>query len=97
MSYPLAAFAVGWLAERGFDRRYLAAACAMLAGLAVLYVSGVMWLAFTLNPAHPLRAAGAAVETGLYPFVLADLVKVLIAAGTLPGLWWLTGAGTTRS
>jgi biotin transport system substrate-specific component len=97
MSYPLAAFAVGWLAERGFDRRYLTAAYAMLAGLSVLYVAGVVWLAFTLDPAHPVRAAGAAVKAGLYPFVLADIVKVFIAAGALPGLWWLTGARTRRS
>jgi biotin transport system substrate-specific component len=97
MSYPLAAFAVGWLAERGFDRRYLTAAYAMLAGLSVLYVAGVVWLAFTLDPAHPVRAAGSAVKAGLYPFVLADIVKVFIAAGALPGLWWLTGARTRRS
>jgi biotin transport system substrate-specific component len=97
MSYPLAAFAVGWLAERGFDRRYLTAVCAMAAGLAVLFASGVVWLAFTLDPAHPVRAAGAAVEAGLYPFVLADIVKVFVAAGALPGLWWLTGAGPGRS
>jgi biotin transport system substrate-specific component len=97
MSYPLAAFAIGWLAERGYDRRYLTAAYAMLAGLSVLYVAGVVWLAFTLDPAHPVRAAGAAVKAGLYPFVLADIVKVFIAAGALPGLWWLTGARTRRS
>lgn len=96
LSYPLAAYAVGWLAERGFDRRYLTAACAMLAGLAILSFSGVAWLALALSPANPLLAAGAALEAGLYPFVLADIVKVLVAAGALPGLWWLTGAGAGR-
>jgi biotin transport system substrate-specific component len=97
MSYPLAAFAVGWLAERGLDRRYLTAVCAMLTGLSVLFLSGVLWLAFTLDPVHPVRAAGAAAEAGLYPFVLADIVKVFVAAGALPGLWWLTGVRTRRS
>ena len=43
LSYPLAADAVGWLAERGYDWRYLTAACAMLAGLAILSFSGVAW------------------------------------------------------
>jgi len=33
MAYPLAAFAAGWLAERGFDRRYLGSVAAMAAGL----------------------------------------------------------------
>src|SRR5262249_29813831 len=30
MSYPLAAFVAGWLAERGFDRRYVTAVIAMV-------------------------------------------------------------------
>jgi len=97
ISYPLAAFVVGWLAERGFDRRYLTAVLAMTAGLVVLFASGLIWLTFALDPAHPARAVGAALRTGLYPFILADLGKVLIAAGALPGLWWLTGANVRRS
>jgi biotin transport system substrate-specific component len=96
MSYPLAAFVVGHLAERGLDRRYLTAVVSMLAGLAILFASGVIWLSFTLNPGHPALAAGAALSSGLYPFVLADIVKVFIAAGALPGLWWLTGVGASR-
>ena len=97
ISYPVAAFVVGWLAERGFDRRYATAVLAMAAGLVVLYTSGVTWLAFALDPARPAEAMGAALSTGLSPFLLADLGKVLIAAGALPGLWWLTGASVRRS
>jgi biotin transport system substrate-specific component len=96
MSYPVAALLVGWLAERGFDRRYLTSVVAMAAGLAVLFASGVVWLSFTLNPAQPALALGTALRTGFYPFVLADLVKITVAASALPGLWWLTGADTTR-
>ena len=97
MGYPLAAWVVGSLAERGFDRRYLTAVCAMLAGLAILFTSGVVWLAVTLSPAQPALAAGTALRTGLYPFVFADVLKIFIAAGALPGLWWLTGADASRS
>ena len=96
MSYPVAALVVGWLAERGFDRRYLTSVLAMAAGLAVLFAWGVLWLAFTLNPAQPALAIGTALRTGFYPFILADLVKIAAAATALPGLWWLTGAGATR-
>jgi biotin transport system substrate-specific component len=92
LSYPLAAFVVGWLAERGFDRRYLTAVLAMTAGLAVLFACGVIWLTFALDPARPARALGAALSAGFYPFIVADVGKVLIAAGALPGLWWLSGA-----
>ena len=89
MSYPFAAFVAGALAERGFDRRYLTSVLAMAAGLAVIFAVGVTWLAFFARPA----AAGldAALRTGLYPFVPADLVKVCIAAGVMPGVWWLLG------
>src|SRR5512145_1512808 len=44
MSYPLAALVTGTLAERGFDRRYLTSVLAMLAGLAIIFTSGVLWL-----------------------------------------------------
>ena len=37
MSYPIAAFAAGYLAERGFDRRYLTSVVAMGAGLTIIF------------------------------------------------------------
>ena len=36
MAYPVAAFVAGYLAERGFDRRYITSVLAMLAGLAII-------------------------------------------------------------
>src|SRR3954452_5713990 len=44
MSYPFAALLVGYLAERGLDRRYATSVLAMLAGLIVVYASGAIWL-----------------------------------------------------
>src|SRR6476646_4595119 len=46
MSYPLAAFVAGFLAERGFDRRYLTSVLAMGAGLAIVFACGIAWLAW---------------------------------------------------
>ena len=46
MAYPLAAFVTGWLAARGFDRRYFTSLLAMLAGLATIFAGGVLWLAY---------------------------------------------------
>jgi biotin transport system substrate-specific component len=93
LAYPAAAFVTGWLAERGFDRRYLTAVLAMLAGLAVVFVGGVSWLAFFAAGPASGAAAGlpAALAIGLYPFVLPDLIKVGIAAAILPGLWAVLG------
>ncbi len=86
MAYPVAAFVAGWLAERGFDRRYLTAVVAMIAGLAIVFAGGLSWLAFFARPA--LGAAGA-MRAGFTPFIVADLLKLLVAAGVMPSLWWL--------
>jgi biotin transport system substrate-specific component len=80
MSYPLAAFVVGYLGTRGFDRHYWTSVLAMLAGLAVVFACGVLWLSALVG----LQAALAA---GFYPFVIADVIKVTAAAGVMPGVW----------
>jgi biotin transport system substrate-specific component len=93
MAYPVAAFVVGYLAERGMSRRYVTSVIAMLAGLAIVYACGATWLAFFARLGTQSAAVGvpAALMTGVAPFVLADLVKLLAAAGILPSLWRLTG------
>jgi biotin transport system substrate-specific component len=88
MAYPFAAFAAGWLAERGFDRRYLTAVAAMVAGLAIVFAGGVSWLALAVQPA---RGVSGALATGFVPFIVPDLLKLLVAAAAMPGLWWITG------
>jgi len=85
MSYPVAAFVAGLLAERGFDRRYLTSVAAMGAGLAIIFYFGVVWLAFGL----PHVGLSAAVASGLVPFLPADIVKVFLTAAVLPAAWKL--------
>lgn len=93
MAYPIAALLVGFLAERGFDRRYVTSVFAMLAGLVLIYAFGVTWLGLFARSATQTAPAGiqAALVAGVYPFVVADLVKLLAAAGILPGIWRLLG------
>ena len=90
MSYPLAAFVVGYLGARGFDRRYITSLLAMLMGLAVVFVGGVLWLSL-------LVGWQAALVAGFYPFVLADVMKVLVGAGVMPGVWALVGQRPSTS
>ncbi len=84
-SPALAPFVAGALAERGFDRRYLTAVLAMACGLAVIFAGGVFWLAAFVQA----RGLAAALAAGFYPFIAADFVKLLLAAGVMPSLWWL--------
>jgi biotin transport system substrate-specific component len=86
LAYPLAAFVTGWLAERGWDRRYVTSFAAMSVGLAVIFAGGVTWL--TLGFTHSWSSS---MSTGFWPFVGADLLKVAAASMVLPQIWRLIG------
>jgi len=86
MAYPIAAFVTGWLAERGWDRRYGSSCAAMLIGLAVIYAGGVSWYAVSIS--HALMPA---VRAAAQPFVALDVLKVAAAAAILPQAWRLLG------
>jgi biotin transport system substrate-specific component len=92
MSYPFAAFLTGWLAERGFDRRYLSALFAMMCGLVVVFTGGVSWLMIGASRLGLSAALGA----GFYPFVVPDFAKLLVASGVMPALWKITGRARQR-
>lgn len=84
--FALAAVVLGWLARMGWDRGVVSALAAMLVGEVVIFACGIAWLAAALGV--PLDKA---LEFGLYPFVLGEIVKLSIAAGLLPGAWRLVG------
>ncbi len=81
-----AAFVVGWLAERGWDRRVLWAALAMVLGNLIIYAVGLAGLSRFAPPAMLL-------QFGLIPFLPGDALKIVLAAAALPGAWALTRGG----
>lgn len=84
LSYPLAAFLTGSLAERGWDRKPLTAALAMLCGSLVVFTLGATWLSAFVGGAR------RAFLLGVLPFIPGDLLKTALASGLLPTLWrWL--------
>jgi len=80
LGFLLAAIAVGYLAERGWDRNILTTAGAMLVGNALIYVPGLLWLA----KAYGLTKA---IEWGIAPFLWGDLFKLVLAALFMPLIW----------
>ncbi|MBM3172404.1 MAG: biotin transporter BioY [Chloroflexi bacterium] len=82
IGFVAAAFIVGWLAERGWDRRVGTAIIAMLAGSIVMYVFGLAWLSRFVPE-------GTVLQAGLYPFIVGDLVKIVAAALAVPAGWLL--------
>lgn len=84
IGFVAAAYAVGWLAERGWDRRFWTAAAAMLVGEFFIYLIGVPWLAYFVG-------ARDALPLGMFPFIPGDIAKLVIAALVLPSTWSLVG------
>ena len=79
VGFLLAAIAVGWAAQRGWTRRgWPTLLGALLLGQALIYLPGLAWLHAAWL--HDLRATLAA---GLFPFLLGDALKVLLAATSL--------------
>jgi len=72
-AYPVVAFLAGWISERGvagFTRNLLASIAAEL----VLFAAGISWLAIVTHSWQ--RAA----MFGLYPFLFAEVSKVMVAS-----------------
>ncbi len=85
LAFPLAAFFTGWLAERGWDRKPLTAALAMLIGSLVIFGLGAAWLSIYVGGLQK------AFTLGVLPFLPGDLIKTTIASGVLPLTWKLLG------
>jgi biotin transport system substrate-specific component len=102
VGFILAAALVGFLAERQWDRKpwlHLG----MFLGNVVLYVPGILWLAYLIETGwiHPAAGQplgdliagsgtwGKALEGGLYPFIVGDLMKLFLASLTLAAAWGL--------
>ncbi|MDH3229617.1 MAG: biotin transporter BioY [Alphaproteobacteria bacterium] len=79
--FVLAAAAVGFLAERGWDRNVVTTALAMLIGNVVIYLSGLLWLGAIFTWEKPI------LEWGLYPFLIGDAFKLALAAAVMPLAW----------
>jgi biotin transport system substrate-specific component len=90
-AFPVAAYVTGYLAERGWDRRFLTAAAAMALGSLVILASGWGWLALMLGD------GAQAFRLGVAPFLPGDVVKIALAAAALPAGWALLRRKGSRS
>jgi biotin transport system substrate-specific component len=86
VSFPIASGLAGFLAERGWDRRFSSAIGAMLTANVLIYVVGLPWLAIVLH-----TNLEKTLEYGLYPFVPGDMLKLYLAAAGLPLAWRAVG------
>jgi biotin transport system substrate-specific component len=77
MAYPLVAFVAGWIYEQKTEqssRRFGWGALSAVAAELVLFAGGLSWLAVLTH------SVSLAIRYGLYWFVFAEVIKVLMAA-----------------
>jgi biotin transport system substrate-specific component len=87
VGFIFAAWLVGKLVESGWANTLFKSALATLAGAAVLYVPGLIWLAIwaaTTQGMDAPAAVQAAINWGLAPFLFGDALKAVIAGLAVP-------------
>ena len=83
--FVAAAWVMGTLSERGWDRRPWSTALAMTIASAVIFACGVLWLGRFVGWGHVL-------QQGFLPFIPGDLVNIALATAMLPAGWKLIGS-----
>lgn len=83
LGFVAATMIVGRLAEKGWDRSVFKTAAAMTLGTLAIYTIGVFWLIVLTGSLQ------TALVAGLYPFIAAEIFKVIIAAIAFPAGWKL--------
>ena len=91
IAYPIAALIIGYAADRGWDRSVPKLFAALVAGEVVIFGLGFAWLAwFAQLSQRGIGLGGAAAFTkGIAPFLLADALKIVLAALIVPACWSL--------
>jgi len=89
LGFIAAAWLVGLLAEKGFDRGLLKTLVAMAIGTAVIYLCGVVWLSPFVGG---FAGENGALALGMYPFLVGDAIKAVAAVLLLPAAWKFLGS-----
>jgi biotin transport system substrate-specific component len=84
VGFVLAAGFTGWLAQRQWERRFLAGMLAFVAGSGVVFLVGLPWLKASLDLSWQQTIA-----SGLTPFLVGGVIKAVVAALALRGAWAL--------
>ena len=84
IGFVLAAYVVGLLAERKWDRKIFTAGAAMFFSSFIILSFGMLWLSMFVGIKQ-------AFLLGFAPFIPGDIIKTVLAASTLPLGWKYLG------
>jgi biotin transport system substrate-specific component len=82
VAFPIAAWAIGQLAERGRDRYVLTAFASYVAGQLIIFGIGVPWLKVSAD-----LSWATAVHDGFTIFIIGGLIKAAAAGVLTPTAW----------
>jgi biotin transport system substrate-specific component len=82
LGFIVAAGIVGRIAEHGATLTVWRTAGLMVLGNLVIYAVGVTWLKYAIDVTW-----ATALQLGVVPFLIGDVVKIALAAGLLPLTW----------
>jgi len=85
VGFVLAAGLMGVLARRGLDRRWMSVLAVMMAGNALIFLPGVLWLGVLYGWDQPI------LDWGLWPFLPGMALKTALAALVFPLAWRAVG------
>ncbi len=91
MGFVAIALIVGIATDRGWDRSVPKLFAAMIVADVVCFILGFAWLAWFAQLSSGATGLGlaSAWKNGVVPFLLADLVKIALAACLIPAAWRL--------
>jgi biotin transport system substrate-specific component len=84
VGFVFAAGAIGWLAERGADRKALAAFAAFVVGQLIVFAFGLAGLKIAVD-----QSWSWTIHNGFSIFIVGGLIKALVGALVLPSAWTL--------
>jgi biotin transport system substrate-specific component len=91
VGFVAAAAVVGYLSERGWHKSVTGVLGSFAIANSVIYLFGLPWLAFVLGNLGAANDLTAVAAAGLAPFIVGDVLKMILAAALLPLAWKYLG------
>ena len=91
VGFVAAAAVVGYLSERGWHKTVAGVLASFAIANTVIYLFGLPWLAFALGNLGAANDLASVAAAGLAPFIIGDVLKMLLAAALLPVAWKFLG------
>ena len=80
LGFFASAIIIGYLADRGWGKKFSLSIISMLIGMVIIYTLGIFQLAF-------LNGFNYALLKGFYPFLLGDFYKLILLGIVIPYVW----------